>query len=90
MKPIKFHGHNAVFAENQEEYQPLPCLVADMKEGGQNVISCWKLTWRERFKVLFTGKLWINSLKFGMTLQPILPEVDQPFTVTEDSNDAHA
>ena len=26
MKPIKFKGHNVVFAEDQPEYQPLPAL----------------------------------------------------------------
>ena len=86
MKPIEFYGHNATFAKDQPEYLPLPALVADLEGGGQNVISCWKLTWRERVKLLFTGRLWINSLMFGSSLQPILPEVDRPFTVKETND----
>ena len=59
-------------------------LVADMEDGGKNVISCWQLTWWERIVLLFVGKLWINSLMYGEGLQPILPDVEQPFTVHND------
>jgi hypothetical protein len=87
MKPIKFRGMNVTFAENQPEYLPLPALVADMENGGQNVISCWKLTWWERITVLFTGVMWINSLKFDHALQPVLPETTRPFTITVTDDD---
>ena len=86
MKPIKFYGMNTTFAENQPEYLPLPALVANLEDGGKNVISCWKLSWSERIKMLFTGKLWINSLMYGPSLQPILPEVSRPFTVKEEDD----
>lgn len=75
MKPIKFKGHNVVFAKDQPQYQPLPALLE--KEPGR-VTSCWKLTWRERFKILFTGKLWLSQLSFNEPLQPQLPLVDNP------------
>lgn len=29
MKPIKFEGHNVVYAENQPEYNPLPAFKAE-------------------------------------------------------------
>ena len=76
MEPIKFPEHNTVYAEDQPEYLPLPVFKA---EDGP-LVSCWKLTWRERFKVLFTGRLWLMSLTFNQPLQPILPQVDKPLT----------
>lgn len=75
MKPIKFLGHNVVFAEDQKEYLPLPALVID-----DLTISCWQLTLMERLMLLFTGKLWLSQLNFGQPLQPQLPSVKCPFT----------
>ncbi len=77
MEPIKFKGYTKIYAEHQEPYLPLP-VYADGKQGGR-VFHCWQLTWKERFKILFTGKLWINVLHFGNPLQPIKPMVDSPF-----------
>ena len=77
MKPLKFKQHNKVYAENQEPYLPLP-VYEDEKQGGR-VFHCWQLSFKERIKILFTGKLWIMVLNFGKRLQPILPVADSPF-----------
>lgn len=78
MKPIKFPEHNKMFADDQPEYLPLPAFVnpGDMK--GQ-VITCWQLSWPERIKLLFGGKLWLSQLSFHQPLQPQLPQVEYPF-----------
>ena len=47
---------------------------------GSRCISKWKLTWRERFKIFFTGVLWFDC--WGSTHPPINHYVDNPF---EDS-----
>ena len=75
MKPIKFEGYNLILAEDQPEYLPLP---VDRDSEGLT-ISCWKLSWKERFKILFTGVLWIQQLTFKSPLQPIAPSVETPF-----------
>ena len=77
MKPIKFKQANTVFAENQQPYVPLPAYQ-DKMQGGR-IFHCWQLSVGERFKILFTGKLWINVLNFGHPPQPIKPMVDCPF-----------
>lgn len=74
MTPIKFPESNTVYAEHQPEYQPLPCLRC---ESGQLLI-CWKLTFRERLKLLLTGKLWHTISTFGQHLQPQMLEVAKP------------
>lgn len=80
MKPIDFDHSNVTFAKDQPEYQPLPAFRAD--DG--TVISCWKLTFRERLKMLFTGRLWISNLTFNNPLQPQLPMINSPFNPPPD------
>lgn len=77
MKPIKFKEQNIIFAKNQTPYMPLPAYQ-DNEEGGR-IFHCWKLSFRERFKMLFTGKLWINVLTFNQPPQPIRPMAYNPF-----------
>lgn len=69
MEPIKFKEQNAIFAEDQPEYFPLPAHIVNEKEG--RVISCWKLTWGERIQILITGKLWASLMTFQKPLQPV-------------------
>lgn len=73
MKPIEFPEQNIVFAKNQKEYLPLPAYMANDEKG--TAVTCWQLTWRERIKILFTGKLWWTQLTFGQKLQSQLPSV---------------
>lgn len=86
MKPIPFPEHNAVLAKDQPQYMPLPVWrerpgeVPALDYKGQ-VVSCWQLTWRERFALLWSGKLWLSQLTFGHPLQPQLPTVANPFLV---------
>lgn len=68
MKPIKFPEQNVTFAENQPEYLPLPAFKDSGPRG--EVIFCMALTFRERLKLLFTGKLWCSLLMFGQPLTP--------------------
>lgn len=74
MKPIKFKGHNMVLAENQKEYQPLPVCDERSKEGTK--VSCWRLSFWERIKLLFTGRLFIAQFTFYQPFHPILPMLD--------------
>jgi len=75
MEPIKFKEHNVVYAEDQPEYLPLPVLKLEDGE----VISCWKLNFIEKMKILLFGKLWLSILTFNKSLQPLLPSVSKPF-----------
>lgn len=68
MTPIKFPEHNVVFAADQPEYQPLPAFRNSSPQG--EVISCWKLSFIERLRLLFTGKLWVSLYSFNQPLTP--------------------
>ncbi|HKQ24130.1 MAG TPA: hypothetical protein VJT81_06775 [Burkholderiales bacterium] len=74
MTPIEFDGFNVTLAKDQPEYLPLP---AHRGEDGI-VTTCWQLSIRERFKVLFAGRLWLQQMTFDQPLQPQRPSVERP------------
>ena len=74
MIPIEFPQQTTVWAKNQPPYLPLPAFTND-----KETISCWKLSWKERFKLLITGCLWLRQMNFGEALQPQSPSIDTPF-----------
>ena len=75
MKPIKFKHVNITYAKDQKEYQALPALLLKGKEG--QVVTCWKLTRKERLKILFTGKVWMSLFSFHKPLMPSLLSVNR-------------
>jgi hypothetical protein len=68
MKPIEFPEHNVVYAKDQPEYLPLPAFKSSDPMG--QVVSCWQLSFRERLRILFTGKLWVMLATFHKPLTP--------------------
>jgi hypothetical protein len=68
MKPKKFKEANVTFAKDQPEYQPLPAFRNESPQG--EVITCWNLTFRERFRILFKGEIWLSLLTFNNPLTP--------------------
>lgn len=68
MKPIKFKEQNCTFAKNQPEYLPLPAFKVDEPEG--RVIFCMGLSFIERIRILFTGKIWCSLMMFNKPLTP--------------------
>lgn len=69
MKPIKFEEVNIIFAEDQPEYTPLPAYRK--QDDVDTVVTCWEFSFKERIKILFTGKLWVSMLNFHKPLTPI-------------------
>jgi len=74
MNVIKFKECNVTFAKNQPPYLPLPAY----RDANGMVTSCWGLGLKERIKVLFTGKMYLNILTFNQPLQPVRLMVDNP------------
>lgn len=73
MNPIEFKDQNRVYAKNQPEYMPLPALKLDSGE----IIACWKMSFKERIKVLFTGKTWVSLMCFDNPLTPSFISVNR-------------
>jgi hypothetical protein len=71
-----------VYAKEQPEYVPLPARVDEYG----TVITRWKLTWRERWKVFWSGELYITVMTFNKPLQPIRCSIERPeIEITEVS-----
>lgn len=68
MKPIPFRGQNVVYAKDQPEYLPLPAFRNPSERG--EVVCCWSLSFVERVRLLFTGRIWLELLSFNRPLQP--------------------
>lgn len=75
MKAVEFKHQNIVFAKDQPEYMPLPALRIDSAEG--EVISCWKMSIKERLKVLFFGRVWLSLMSFNKPLTPSYMSVNR-------------
>jgi hypothetical protein len=69
MTPIKFKGSNTIFGDNQNEYQALPALVIEDKEG--TVITAWQLTEEELHEVVKNKVIYLQQLTFSQRLQPV-------------------
>lgn len=69
MNSIKFKECNIVYAENQPQYTPLPGFKNESVQG--EFITCWKLSFKERLRVLFLGKIWKSQMTFNNPLQPM-------------------
>jgi hypothetical protein len=75
VKPIEFPQQNVVFAKDQPEYLPLPAYVTPDR---QEATACWGMTWRERIRVLLTGRVYVTLLTFGRPLTPSIVSVTPP------------
>lgn len=76
MKPVYFKERTTVIAENQPPYLPLPAFVHS--DECRCVSSCWGLTWKEKLKVLFTGRIWVTMPTFRKPLTPVKLSTDTP------------
>lgn len=64
-------GSNVViYGENQPEYLALPALRHNDESG--RVTSCWLLSWRDRLRVMWTGRVYLDLLTFKHPIQPQL------------------
>lgn len=63
-----------IYAKDQPQYRQLPSRVDS--EGA--VITCWKMSLRERLLALFRGQIFLTVLTFHKPLQPVRLEVTAP------------
>lgn len=78
MKPERFPEAYVTYAEDQPEYQQLPAWKEPGDRQGR-VITCWRLSWLERLRLLFTGRVWHQCLTFNQPLQPVILDSKCPF-----------
>jgi len=74
---VEFPEQNVIYAKNQPEYRPLPAYRFRADVEGR-IIFCWRLSWRDRLRVLFAGVFWHQVATFNEPLQPQLLLVRKP------------
>lgn len=77
MKPINFDESNRTLQKpagmTDDECGPLPIFT-----NGEQCISCWRPSLRERLSILIFGKVWV-WVWFGKTQPPVALETQYPF-----------
>lgn len=77
MEPITFAEANLLLTRpptmTEDECSSLPVFT-----DGMQCICCWKLSFWDRIKILFTGRMWMSVLS-GHTQPPVWMGVDYPF-----------
>lgn len=74
MEIVGFPEQTVVYAADQPEYQPLPAF----RDEQGRIVCCWRLSWRDRLRVLVTGRIWHQVLTFNRALQPQLLTAEKP------------
>lgn len=73
MKPIKFKEANITLNKPQsmsdDECGPLPVYSDD-----RECLSCWRLSWGERFSALIFGRAWLTVFS-GSTQPPVYVQI---------------
>jgi hypothetical protein len=85
MIPIKFKESNKVLVapKNWDVSEYGECGDLYTYNDGHQSISLWRLTWKERFQILFNGKIWLGIMS-GKS-QPAV-WLDSQKTVFKDEN----
>lgn len=80
MKPIQFKYANwrldapaGEYSENVAGIDPLPVWT-----DGEQCVSCWRLSWRERLAALLFGRVWLSVLG-GSTQPPVCIEASRTY-----------
>lgn len=76
MQTTDFYERNATFATGQQQNEFIPCRRVNDFEG--TLTCCWRLTWRERLHVLFTGIVWQQMLTYNDAPQPQRLSIAKP------------
>lgn len=77
MNLIEFPEQDVVIAKDQPQYHPLPAHRFKGDRQGR-IACCWKLTWKDRVKILWSGVIWHQILTFNQPLQPQLLTAEKP------------
>lgn len=75
MEPINFKEANLTLAKNQPQYKQLPVYYDPHNSGV--MIYCYKVSWLERLRILFSGKIWASQLTYNNGFNPVNMAADK-------------
>lgn len=77
MKPIDFSQSTKIL-QRPSTMPESECQSLPVWSDGKQCVSCWKPTFKERVKILFTGKVWLGVLS-GKTQPPVFVSGERIF-----------
>lgn len=80
MKPIDFPQSTKVL-QRPSNMTEKECSPLHVWSDGEQCVSCWKASFIERLKILFTGKVWLG-VKYGATQPPVFITGERVFVKT--------
>jgi hypothetical protein len=80
MKPSSFPESNGTLGGGPAARYGTEDDVGDLPVhcGSGQIISCWRLSWRERVRLLVSGRIWLHVLA-ERTHAPVLLATESPF-----------
>lgn len=80
MKPITFKYSNRILQPSGQEYSENVTGVVPLSvwTDGEQCVSCWKMSLRERFSALLFGRVWLALLS-GQTQPPALVQASREY-----------
>lgn len=82
MTPTDFPESNFTFVRPPEMTEE-ECGDLKVHRTDATIISCWQLSWKERFRLLWTGRAWLWIVGQGMP--PVAMTITSPFKVVKCS-----
>lgn len=84
MNPIKFKEQNFTYTK-PESMTDEECSSLPVYKQNNEIISCWKMSFKERIKALFTGKVWFCVMSYSQP--PIWLDVNSPFVSKSNTHE---
>jgi len=84
MNPSNFPQSNVNFVA--DGCMDLPTLRTTDPDGNRVMITRWTMTWRERFRVLFSATVWMGVM--GTSHPPVWLDSERPFDKEKNDDDA--
>ena len=81
MRPISFkHANRTLGPPTKQDYSENVMGIAPLPvwSDGEQCVSCWQMSWRERLSALLFGRVWIALLS-GETQPPASAQVSQEY-----------
>lgn len=69
-----------VIKGNGQEIKDL--IVLPLNDDRGTIVSRWKFTWRERFRLFWTGQIFLSQLTFYDDIQPVRLDSESPIPPT--------
>ena len=76
MEPVDFPQAHRTYTK-PHNMTDAECGALRVYDTGAELVSCWQLTWRERWQVLLRGRVWLWVV--GRSQPPVAIETVTPF-----------